>query len=792
MASNQWLARLGFVLALDQSEFVDKLTESQKKWKDFGNEAKRDSAQIAKAIVELDIATRNYGKTLTHVEKAQEEIRTGKYAQAQEWEKKLLLQKAAAYDQVAASAKKANEAAMASSKGGITMQQQAALGYQTTDIITSLAGGQNPLMVMLQQGGQLRDQFGGFKPLFAGIAAAITPIGVAVTALGGTILGLGYAMYQGTEESKKLNAALAITGGYAGITASQFNVLAASIGEKYKIGIGDAKEALQMLVASGQFARGSIVSVAETITLFSKVSGESADVVANKLIPLMDGTAGSAYRLNEQYHFLSLSQYKQIESLEKQGEKQKAIVLTSDAFNEKLREQQKALGPLAELWKDVSKGVSDYYDKIKMFLANGPDAAMQLDMAAKHVGAMRAAWGDEDDRTVKALKEYYELLNKLTDKALEREEEGALGEAESKKIEFYKKYGQQLIDISAKTAEDKARTEYAIAAKGLDEISQLSLKKKMEDALAEQEIKRKIAANPQIAGQIGAAADAELARKKAELDLQQSNVSRDELLNYTKKADAEQNSIEKERERLDVYKQNLFASNADLQIALSRLKTEQDIAEIEKNKKLEADPQGRATEIARLEKIQQAREAVINQAADLKMLQDMNQSVFNNMGNAIDNFVRNGKLSFKDLTRSIIQDLISIAMRAQMVSMFKGFSTIGTAFAYGTNIGSQQTSMLAAQEAGMRAAGGPVDAGMPYYVGEQGPELFVPQGAGTIMPNKVLGAMSNNQPQVVYNGPYIANMSAIDTQSGIQFLTKNKQTIWAANQSAQRSLPASR
>lgn len=92
----------------------------------------------------------------------------------------------------------------------------------------------------------------------------------------------------------------------------------------------------------------------------------------------------------------------------------------------------------------------------------------------------------------------------------------------------------------------------------------------------------------------------------------------------------------------------------------------------------------------------------------------------------------------------------------------------------------------------MKAAGGPVDAGMPYYVGEQGPELFVPQGAGTIMPNKVLGAMSNNQPQVVYNGPYIANMSAIDTQSGIQFLTKNKQTIWAANQSAQRSLPASR
>ena len=92
----------------------------------------------------------------------------------------------------------------------------------------------------------------------------------------------------------------------------------------------------------------------------------------------------------------------------------------------------------------------------------------------------------------------------------------------------------------------------------------------------------------------------------------------------------------------------------------------------------------------------------------------------------------------------------------------------------------------------MKANGGDVSAGMPYYVGEQGPELFVPQGAGTIMPNKVLGAMANNQPQVVYNGPYIANMSAIDTQSATQFLAKNKQTIWAVNQSAQRSLPVSK
>lgn len=40
---------------------------------------------------------------------------------------------------------------------------------------------------------------------------------------------------------------------------------------------------------------------------------------------------------------------------------------------------------------------------------------------------------------------------------------------------------------------------------------------------------------------------------------------------------------------------------------------------------------------------------------------------------------------------------------------------------------------------GGRASGGPVSAGTPYMVGEQGPELFVPGRSGSIVPNGVLG-----------------------------------------------------
>ena len=166
-------------------------------------------------------------------------------------------------------------------------------------------------------------------------------------------------------------------------------------------------------------------------------------------------------------------------------------------------------------------------------------------------------------------------------------------------------------------------------------------------------------------------------------------------------------------------------------------------------------------------------------------------SVTQNMETALDNFVQTGKLSFSDLARSIISDLLKIQMRAQATAIFEG-SGIG-GFLSSFFGGSSSTPAFGSTAFwGGKAEGGNVSASNSYMVGERGPELFIPKTAGAIIPNNQLGAMMGGQPQIVYNGPYIQNMSAIDTQSGIQFLSKNKETIWSANQSAQRSLPQSR
>ncbi len=152
-------------------------------------------------------------------------------------------------------------------------------------------------------------------------------------------------------------------------------------------------------------------------------------------------------------------------------------------------------------------------------------------------------------------------------------------------------------------------------------------------------------------------------------------------------------------------------------------------------------------------------------------------AVVSNMNSAIDAFVRTGKFSFKDFAKSIIQDLIAIQLKMQAMQLFR----MGMNFFFP---GSGATVPG-------KAGGGFTN--VPTLVGENGPELFIPnRQGGTVIPNQQLSTVMGNQPSVVYNAPVVQHLSAIDTQSAVQFLTQNKQVIYAANQSAARSMPVSR
>ena len=181
---------------------------------------------------------------------------------------------------------------------------------------------------------------------------------------------------------------------------------------------------------------------------------------------------------------------------------------------------------------------------------------------------------------------------------------------------------------------------------------------------------------------------------------------------------------------------------------------------------------------------------------------DAFNSMASSMESALDTFVSTGKFSFSSLAQSIIQDLIKIQLKAQMMSIFGGGSSGGGGIfdmfsgLFGGNGGVSATAGAYSIDnnpfIGMYADGGSPPVGVPSLVGERGAELFIPKTAGTIIPNNQLSSMMGNQPQVVYNGTVVQNMQAIDTQSATQFLAKNKQAVWSANMSAQRGMPQNR
>lgn len=157
---------------------------------------------------------------------------------------------------------------------------------------------------------------------------------------------------------------------------------------------------------------------------------------------------------------------------------------------------------------------------------------------------------------------------------------------------------------------------------------------------------------------------------------------------------------------------------------------------------------------------------------------DSFNALTSNMNSALDNFVKTGKLSFKSLARSIIQDLIAIQLKASASTVLK--SLFG---GFGASTGPAGAAVM-----GMAgwADGGDPPVGKPSIVGERGPELFVPKGSGTIIPNHALGGMGN---QTIVTNNYI---NAIDTKSFEERLLGSSNAIWAANSYANKTLATSR
>ena len=798
--ASQYLARLGIVLGVDSGELVQGIEDAKKQFHNFKNQVEKDTKAAAREFEVLKNATEDYGKTLTKVEQIQREIERGRFMFASQNVKDKLLEQAKAYDAQAASMKKV--------AGAMTEQQKMQVTYQVTDFVTQIASGQNAMIAFIQQGGQLKDSMGGVGNAVRALTSLITPLNVAIGGSAVAVGSLALAYYQGSEESKKFNQAMAVTNQFAGITIDRFNSLGKAISTSFGVPIGESRQMLQQIVASGQFTVTSLGAVAQAIARVASLSGESADAVAAKLIPAFDGTAASAKRLNETYHFLNLAQYKQIEALEKQGKMQEAAALTADLLNKSLSQQEVKLGYIETLWKNLKIAASDFWDWMKSI---GREEDPTILLLKRQAGLLEKLMPNEkavgSKRIQEALDEYKRLAA-----IVQAEEDKRAKEAQKKAAE-----GQTITDYAATGGSDKslqnrmqlAKTQYEAMVEYAKEYAtdiekiEIDSAKKIADKIFEFNAKsdqEKRARGGELRAQLDADVDQiiaegsrkieELKRKKQwEKDLREFDQETEIVFRKIREQKKIFDDIATKRdeqtiarEQLDAKFSLIGATQKELDITMSRIEYQKELNKLQRSQEFRNMADEKQQEAIReLQAIQKAKEANIELAESFRYVQGMYDAVWSNMASAIEAFVRTGKLSIKDFTRSVIQDMLIMNMKLQAMQLVRGLigSMFGR-FAVGGVQGPDNIDVGGGFNPG-RAAGGPVSAGTTYLVGERGPELFMPAGSGTIIPNNKLagGSVTN-----VTNN-YI---NAIDAKSFEQRLLESNQAIWSANQYASKNL----
>jgi lambda family phage tail tape measure protein len=256
--------------------------------------------------------------------------------------------------------------------GGVSPGQTAAalrqLPAQFTDIVTSLQGGQSPLTVLLQQGGQVKDSFGGVteaaKALGGYVGKLIGPFTLAAAAAGG----LAIAFFQGRAETKAYQSALITTGNYAGVTSGQLSDMARAISQS--VGTqGQAAAALAALAASGRLAGVALRSAATAAVDLEKATGQSIEKTVDQFVQLAEAPAAASLKLNETLHYLNQSTYERIAALEQQGRKEEAAALAqktyADAAISRFAEVRSNMGYLERAFQSLGEIASKAWDKVK-------------------------------------------------------------------------------------------------------------------------------------------------------------------------------------------------------------------------------------------------------------------------------------------------------------------------------------------------------------------------------------------------------------------------------------------
>lgn len=650
---------------------------------------------------------------------------------------------------------------------------------QFTDIVVSLQGGQAPMTVLLQQGGQLKDMFGGIgnaaRALGGYIAGLLTPVTGIVAAAGA----IGYAFYSASKEAQELNKVIIQTGNTLGTTAGELANISQKVSEATGSTVGNASSIISKLAASGKVSVDALGNATEAIVRMSQTGMGSVEDLIDFFVKVGEKPSESVEKLAGKYSGLTLEIYNQVRALEDQGRLLEAGKVAIDAISDSMDNMASRMGEqldtLESGWNSLKRAIAGAWDTLKQTGRQGFEAGIAEKILSGELTRSQAAVAGASLNTVFANEQQLRALVAVNRAREESAKRAAGVEAEAGR--------QRTESINASSAATKRLAELEKGRKkSVEEEIALFRKQAELGKLSNSEIERGIKLIRE-----QASAKSSSGRAKSPFDL------RDNQLEYIQKqADAETKLNEKRQATIailgqttealektfgrqnEIFEQrNLSAGEKELADNLRKVKEEADKArkaladkfasmkqdetvlaqyrtELEKVNELERDQainvmdQAATKQLERGSWVKGAKDALTeySEAAN-NVAENTKQAfagAFKSMEDGLVQFAKTGKLEFRSFATSILEDMIRMTARKGISNLLGAAASSGSFGWLGNIFGAL---------AGARAAGGPIESGKSYLVGEQGPEIITAGANGFVTPNHALGGTTNNVSIVV-------------------------------------------
>ena len=243
------------------------------------------------------------------------------------------------------------------------------LPAQITDVVTSLASGMPIWLVAIQQGGQIKDSFGGISNTFKVLMSYLTPARILIGGVVGTVAALAKAGYDAYDSQRTLQKALIMTGGYAGSSATEIKSLVNEIAGSAAVATsGQILEVATAVAKTGKFTKDELKTITKATADWVATTGESTEKVIGYFENIAKDPIKGLAELNETFNFLDKGQLTYIATLEKTKGKVEAVQYATELFAKTMKDRSDEIAesatPLEKMWIDIKQWASEAWEEV--------------------------------------------------------------------------------------------------------------------------------------------------------------------------------------------------------------------------------------------------------------------------------------------------------------------------------------------------------------------------------------------------------------------------------------------